>query len=57
MAAGGPRRGPLAEVVLLGNLAIKAGKTIEWDSVNLKANNAPELDQWVKREYRKGWDL
>jgi predicted dehydrogenase len=49
--------GPLAEVVLLGNLAIKAGKTVEWDSVNLKAKNAPELAPWIHREYRKGWEV
>ena len=49
--------GPLAEVVLLGNLAIAAGKKIEWDSVNLKAANVPEIGQFVRREYRKGWDL
>ncbi len=49
--------GPLCETVLLGNLAIKAGKTVEWDSVNLKAKGAPEVADLVRREYRKGWDL
>jgi hypothetical protein len=49
--------GPLTEVVLLGNVAIRAGKKIEWDPVNLKAKNAPDVDQYVKREYRKGWEL
>ena len=49
--------GPLAEVVLLGNLAIRVGKKLEWDGVNLKAKNAPEADQYIKREYRKGWEL
>jgi len=49
--------GPLAEVVLLGNLAIACGKKIEWDSVNLKAVNAPEVDAHVRREYRKGWEV
>ena len=49
--------GPLTEVVLLGNVAIRAGKKIEWDPVNLRAKNAPEADQYIKREYRKGWHL
>ena len=49
--------GPLSEVVLLGNVAIRAGKKIEWDPVNLCAKNAPEAAQYVKREYRKGWEL
>jgi predicted dehydrogenase len=49
--------GPLTEVVLLGNLAVRVGKKIEWDAVNLKAKNAPEADPYIRREYRKGWDF
>ena len=49
--------GPLAEVVLLGNLAIAAGKTVEWDAVNLKAKDTPEVDTIIRREYRKGWEV
>ncbi|MCY2951872.1 MAG: Gfo/Idh/MocA family oxidoreductase [Planctomycetota bacterium] len=49
--------GPLAEVVLLGNVAIRTGKKLDWDHANLKATNAPEADQYIKREYRKGWEF
>jgi predicted dehydrogenase len=51
--------GPLTEMVLLGNLAIRAGagKRVEWDGPNMKCTNAPELDQYVRREYRSGWTL
>jgi len=49
--------GPLTEVVLLGNLAIRAGRKIEWDGENLKATNCPEADKYIRREYRKGWDF
>ncbi|UCF17794.1 MAG: hypothetical protein JSW59_10080, partial [Phycisphaerales bacterium] len=49
--------GPLTEMVLLGNLAVRLGRTIEWDARALKATNAPEADELVRREYRKGWDL
>ena len=49
--------GPLTEVVLLGNLAIRAGKKLEWDGKNLKATNCPEADRYIRREYRKGWDF
>ena len=49
--------GPLCETVLLGNLAVAAGKRIEWDAVNLKARSAPEVSRLVRREYREGWDL
>jgi predicted dehydrogenase len=62
---GGPRpisnfdyAGPLTEIALAGVLALRApGKRLEWDSANLKVTNAPELDQYVHVEYRKGWTL
>jgi hypothetical protein len=51
--------GPLTEIVLLGCLAERAGvgKKVEWDPVNLKCANLPELDPLVHRPYRKGWEL
>jgi hypothetical protein len=50
--------GPLSETVLLGVLALRApGRRLEWDSVSLKIKNAPEFDQYVHTEYRKGWSL
>ncbi len=49
--------GPLTETVLLGNLAIWSGKKIEWDAVNMKATNSPDLDWMIKHEYREGWSL
>jgi predicted dehydrogenase len=48
---------PLTETVLLGNLAIRLGKRIEWDAKSMKATNAPEADALVRREYRKGWEV
>jgi hypothetical protein len=49
--------GPLSEAVLLGTVAYRAGKAIEWDAANLKVTNAPDADRFVKREYRKGWEI
>jgi predicted dehydrogenase len=56
--------GPLTETILLGNLAVWAardagapGKKIEWNAKEVKATNAPELEQIVKREYRSGYSL
>jgi predicted dehydrogenase len=49
--------GPLTEAVLLGNVAIRTGKKIEWDAANLKSTNVPEAAQFIKRQYRKGWEL
>jgi predicted dehydrogenase len=50
--------GPLTELVLLGVLALKApGRRLEWDTENLKIKNAPELNQLIHAQYRKGWTL
>ncbi len=49
--------GPLTETVLLGNLAVWAGKKVEWDARNLRATNNSELESLIRPEYRKGWTL
>ena len=49
--------GPFTEIVLLGNLAVRLGKKIEWDAKAMKATNAPEADELIRRKYRKGWSL
>ena len=51
--------GPYIEALLVGNLAMRAGvgKKIEWDGAAMKCTNLPELNQYVKREYRSGWTL
>ena len=49
--------GPLTEAMLLGNIAIRLGKKIEWDSEHLSVTNAPEAAPLIKREYRQGWTL
>src|SRR5262249_54992119 len=36
--------GPLTETVLLGNLAVWAGKKVEWDAKNLKATNDVDVE-------------
>lgn len=49
--------GPFSEVVLLGNLAIRLGRSIDWDGPNLRATNAPEADPLIHPAYCKGWEL
>jgi hypothetical protein len=49
--------GPLTETVLLGNLAIRAGKKIYWDSENLKVTNCSQANKLVQRQYCLGWSL
>lgn len=49
--------GWLTECNHLGNVALRAGKKLEWDPVSMKATNCPEADAFIHREYRKGWKL
>ncbi len=49
--------GWLTEANHLGNVAYRIGKKLEWDPVNLRCPNAPEADRYIRREYRKGWEL
>ncbi|MBC6109639.1 Gfo/Idh/MocA family protein [Pedobacter fastidiosus] len=64
--------GPLTEALLMANLAIRSfdiQKTVGdkttypgrytkmlWDNDNMKVTNFDEANQFVKREYRKGWN-
>jgi predicted dehydrogenase len=49
--------GPLTEMVLLGNVAIRVGKRVVWNSEKLQAVDLAAANQYIRREYRKGWDL
>jgi predicted dehydrogenase len=49
--------GPLTETALLGNVAFRTGKKIEWDAKHLKATNTSEAEQYIQHHYRKGWSL
>jgi predicted dehydrogenase len=47
----------LTEIILLGCVALRVGKKLEWDGPKMKAKNAPEAAHFVKRDNRKGWEL
>ena len=47
----------LTEIMLLGCVAMRTGKKLEWDGPKMRARNAPEAAQYVRRTYRKGWKL
>ena len=49
--------GPLAETVLLGNVAFRSGRKLEWDSAAWKVTNTREADPFIRRPYRRGWKL
>ena len=49
--------GLLTETILLGNVAMRAGKKLEWDGENMKFPNASDTEKFLHFEYRKGWTL
>ena len=46
---------PLTEVVLLGALAQRTGRTIDWDAEAMRVVGQPELDPLIKEPAREGW--
>ena len=55
--------GPLTETVLLGNVALRGQlreeltqKRLLWDSKNMTFPGSEEADQFLRREYRVGWN-
>lgn len=49
--------GLLTETLLLGNVAIRAGKKLTWDGPNFKITNDTDANKLLHREYRQGWTL
>lgn len=65
--------GPMTETVLMGNLAIRSymlrresannrmeyygRKKLLWDGENMRITNLEEANQFVRRTYRKGWEV
>jgi predicted dehydrogenase len=47
----------LTEIVLLGVLALRTGRRIEWEPANLRAKGVPAADAIIKENYRKGWEI
>jgi predicted dehydrogenase len=49
--------GVLTEAILLGNVAIRAKKKLEWDGENFKFTNDAAANRLLAYEYRSGWKL
>ena len=46
------------EIILLGNLAMRVpGQTIQWDGPAMKSPNSEKANSYVKKAYRKGYEL
>jgi predicted dehydrogenase len=50
---------PLTSFALAGHLAQFAGvgQKLEWDVEQMKCTNVPDINQYVRREYRPGWEV
>jgi predicted dehydrogenase len=55
--AGFKYSGPFTESLLVGNLAVRLARKIEWDAENMRATNIPEADNYITKFYRAGWTL
>ncbi|GAA4461849.1 Gfo/Idh/MocA family oxidoreductase [Nibrella saemangeumensis] len=50
--------GPMTEAVLLGTVAIRVpGQLLKWNSAQMKFSNYPAADKYLRRSYRKGWEV
>jgi predicted dehydrogenase len=50
--------GPLTEAVLLGSVAVRfPQKKLDWNSAALEFTNEKNASQYVRRKYRKGWEV
>jgi len=48
---------PVTQTILLGGVALRAGKKVEYDPVNVEITNEPDANQFLTRTYRKGWEM
>ncbi len=48
---------PVTETILLGAVALRAGKKIKYDLEHMKITNLEEANKYLYREYREGWEL
>jgi predicted dehydrogenase len=47
----------LTEVMLLGIVALRAGTKIHYDGAAMRVTNASAANDFLKREFRRGWSL
>ena len=48
---------PILEFVLLGVLAIRSRKPVEFDPDSCKVKNNPDADELLNANYQNGWTL
>ncbi|MCA1758480.1 MAG: Gfo/Idh/MocA family oxidoreductase [Bacteroidales bacterium] len=48
---------PITEAVNLYAAALRSGKNLKYDAGKREITNLPDVNKYLKREYRKGWSL
>ena len=49
--------GPFVESLLVGNLAVRLKRRVQWDTKAMRSPNAPEADNYITKFYRAGWEI
>jgi hypothetical protein len=51
-----PEADHLTEAITLYGASLRANKILEYDAANVKITNEPDVNKYLTREYRQGWD-
>lgn len=49
--------GAVSETINLGAIALRTGKKVVYDAAKMEITNVPDANKFLRREYRKGWEL
>ncbi len=47
----------ITDTVNLGTVALRSDRKIQFDSASMKVTNVPSANRYLRRVYRKGWEL
>ena len=47
----------LTEALLLGNVALRTGGSVEWDAESMRVRNIPQAEAYIRPAFRAGWGL
>jgi hypothetical protein len=48
---------PMSETILLGNIALRMGRRLEWNGEKFEFTNLPAANKYLTKEYRQGWEF
>jgi hypothetical protein len=52
------RAGPISDAVNLACISLRlGGRRLLWDSAGAKITNIPEANEFLTRDYRRGWEI